>query len=389
MPALSASARLARCHNIADLRALARRRLPDPIFQFLDGGAEDETTLRRNSAAFETLALIPRGLVDVSAVTTTTRVLGQQLDWPVFCGPTGTSRFFHPEGELAVARAAAKAGTLYGLSIAATQRLEEVAAVSDGAKMFPLYIFKDRSVTHELVRRCRQSGYGALCLTIDTAVVGKRERDLRSGWGIPINLSAKSMLSFACHPVWLLGLLGGGPLSIATIAEISGNTGIADQMRYIGAQLDPGVTWKDVRAIIDLWGGPFAIKGVMAADDARAAVDAGASAIIVSNHGGRQLDGAAAAIEALPDIVAAVGDRAEIILDGGIRRGSHVLKALALGARACSIGRPYLYGLAAGGEKGVGKALDILRAEFVRALQLCGCAAIDHIDRTILHKAQP
>jgi len=367
-----------------DLRALAQRRLPSPIFHYLDGAAEDETTAGRNTSSFNEARLIPRCLVDVASVQTATRVLGQDIAWPVICSPTGASRFWHPDGELAVARATASTGTLYGLSMNSTHGLEEVASASAGAKMFQLYIFKDRDATCDLVERCKRSGYQALCLTVDTAVTGKRERDLRTGWGGPINLSLKSIASFASHPRWLLGQARKGLLSMPTVATMAGTTSIVAQTQYIGRELDPSVTWKDVRRIIELWRGPFAIKGIMAVDDARRAVDVGATAIIVSNHGGRQLDGAAAAFEVLPAIASAVGNQTEVILDGGIRRGAHVLKALARGAKACSIGRPYLYGLAAGGEAGVIKALDILKTEFVRAMQLSGCTDVRRIDNSIV-----
>jgi L-lactate dehydrogenase (cytochrome) len=255
--------------------------------------------------------------------------LGRDIDWPVFCSPTGASRFCHPDGELAVARAAASSGTLYCLSTMSTYGLEEVAAASSGPKMFQLYLFRDRDVTLGLIERCRRAGYSALCLTVDTAVVGKRERDLRTGWGVPIKLSMENIGSIVCHPRWLLGQARKGMLSMPNVADLIGSKSIVAQTQYIGTQLDASVTWKDVRQIIEFWGGPFAIKGVMSVDDARRVVDVGATAVIVSNHGGRQLDGAAASIEVLPEIAKAVGDQIEVILDGGIRRGVHVLKALA------------------------------------------------------------
>lgn len=377
---------LADCHNILDLRELARRRLPSPIFHYLDGGAETEFTVERNVAAFDDWSLIPRCLVDVTNVTTRTSVLGQQLDWPVFCSPTGASRFCHPHGELAVARAAAAAGTLYGLSTVATHSLEDVATASVGPKLFQLYIFKNRDVTRDLIERSKRAGYHALCLTVDVPVNGNRERDLRTGWGYPIKLSAAGMASFASRPSWLFGQFRNGPLSMPNVAAQCDDADLAAQTRFIRAQLDATVSWKDAQEMIELWGGPFAIKGIMAPDDARRAADIGATAVIVSNHGGRQLDGCAAAIEALPDIVKAVGQDIEVILDSGIRRGTHVLKALALGAKACSIGRPYLYGLAAGGEAGVTHALKILRTEFVRAMQLSGCRDIAEIDAKFITK---
>ena len=371
-----ATTKLDRCHNILDLRALARDRLPGPVFQFLDGAAESEATAERNTSALDEVKLIPRCLVGVASVRTMTRVLGQEIEWPVFCSPTGGSRIFHPEGELAVARAAARAGTFYSLSINSTYSLEKVAAATSGPKLFQLYVFKDRDLTRELIERCKRSGYKAMCLTVDVPVVGKRERDLRTGFGVPIRLSVGMLLSFARRPRWLLGQLRNGPPSMPNLAARAGSDSLVAQTRYIGEQLDPSVAWKDVREMIELWGGPFALKGIMSVDDAHRAVDVGATAVVVSNHGGRQLDGAAASIEVLPGIAKAVGDQIEVILDGGIRRGVHVLKALARGARACSIGRPYLYGLSASGEAGVGKALHILRTELVRAMQLSGCSDV-------------
>jgi len=315
--------------------------------------------------------------------------LGQDIEWPVFCSPTGASRLFHSDGELPVARAAARSGTIYSLSTGSTYSLEDVAAASVGPKMFQLYIFKDRDVMRDLIERCKRSGYSALCLTVDVAGgIGKRERDLRSGLFNQPHWSLSSLTSFAGHPAWVLKRLGRtSAISIGSFTNRGASRRSASQSNYARHQLDPSVTWKDVREITDLWGGPFALKGVMSADDARRAADAGVNAVIVSNHGGRQLDGAAASIEALPEIARAVGGRIEVILDGGIRRGVHVLKALARGANACSIGRPYLYGLAAGGEAGVVKALDVLRTELVLAMKLCGCANLASVDESMIGKS--
>jgi L-lactate dehydrogenase (cytochrome) len=381
-------ASLSECHSLADLRALAERHLPRPVFDYMDGGAEDEVTERRNTTAFDADGLIPSCLVDVTSINTATRVFGQMLEWPVFCTPTGATRIYHPEGELAVARAAARAGTLYGLSIASTYSLEEVAAVSAGPKMLQLYLFKDRGVTRDLMERARRAGYKALCLTVDAAVRGKRQRELRTGLGIPLRLSMNTLRYFSPHPRWVLAQLRKGPLSMPHFAKVTGSNSLVAQARYIDAELDGSVTWKDVAGLIELWGGPFVLKGIMSVADARRAVDVGASAIIISNHGGRQLDGAAAAYTVLPEIAAAVGDRIELILDGGIRRGTHVLKALARGAKACSIGRPYLFGLGAGGEAGVDQALQILRTELSRAMQLCGCTDVSHVDPALVRRLE-
>ena len=372
--------KLSDCHSILDLRDLARERLPSAVFDFLDGAAETEVTARRNTLAFDDEKLIPRCLVDVGSVKTSTRILGQQIEWPVFCSPTGASRLFHPDGELAVARASASAGTLYGLSTGSTYSLEDVARASNGPKMFQLYIFKDRDITRKLIERCKRSGYSSLCLTVDVPVPGKRERDLRSGFGHSPKWSMRSLASFARHPAWVLERMGKNGITVANFADRAAIPNQPAQSKYSTGELDPSVTWKDVQEIADLWGGPFALKGVMSPEDARRAAEEGVTAVIVSNHGGRQLDGAAAPIEVLSEIVRAVGDRVEVILDGGIRRGVHVLKALACGAKACSIGRPYLYGLSAGGEAGVAKALNILRTELVLAMQLSGCPDVKSID---------
>jgi L-lactate dehydrogenase (cytochrome) len=300
------------------------------------------------------------------------------------CSPTGASRFFHTDGELAVARAAARSGTLYSLSTASTFSIEEVAVASEGPKVFQLYICKDRDITRSLIERAKRSGYVALCITVDTPFVGKRERDLRAGaFGSWRNWPLSTIIDFARHPAWVVDRIGKGSLRLANFSDVTGEPAEVD---IFTDQLDPSVTWKDIREVADLWGGPLALKGVMSSEDACRACDFGATAIMVSNHGGRQLDGAAAAFEILPEIARAVADRLEVILDGGIRRGVHVLKALACGAKACSIGRPYLYGLTAGGEEGVAKALGILRDELALAMQLSGCADLEGVKQLSIRR---
>jgi len=379
---------LKRCHSILDLREVARRRLPGSIFNYLDGAAETEVTARRNTAAFDEEYLVPKCLMNLTSVSTSTAVMGQRIEWPVICSPAGASRFYHHDGELAVARAAESSGTLYSLSVAGTHSLEEVAATSRGPKMFQILPFKDGGLTRELIERCRASDYKALCLTVDATVRGKRERELRSGIGGASKFSMWS-LNFALHPRWLLGQARKGSWAMPNIASYSGHTGLLASSHYLLEQLNPTVSWSDVEAIARLWNGPFALKGIMSVDEARRATDSGVTTLIVSNHGGRQLDGAAAPIDVLPEIAAVVGDKMEVILDGGIRRGVHVLKALARGAKACSIGRPYLFGLAAGGEAGVKKALDILRAELVLAMQLTGCNDVRQVDPKMLRRFSP
>jgi L-lactate dehydrogenase (cytochrome) len=376
--------RLSDCHSISDLEKLARRRLPRPVYHYLVGAAETEATAERNVRSFDDVRLVPRCLVDVSKITTKTRILGQELAWPVFCSSTGASRFYHPEGELAVARAASKSGSLYALAVAGSTSLEVVAAETTGPKMFQLFLFKDRGLTRALIERCRQAAYPAICLTVDVAARGKRERELRSGMGVPPKLSLRTMASMVLQLNWSFGQWRKGPLSLANIAGHAKSANFADQSKYFGAQVDPAVSWQDARELIKEWNGPFAIKGILSVEDAHRAVDAGATAIIISNHGGRQLDGAVSPFDVLPQIAEAVGGRVEVILDGGIRRGVHVLKALALGADACSIGRAYLFGLAAGGEAGVARALEILSSELVRAMQLCGCVDLKAIDRKLV-----
>ena len=376
MPALSG------CQNITELGALARRRLPLPVSAILFGGAEDEVTLHRNTRALDDIAIIPKALVDVAHVQTETTLFGIQTKSPFFCSPTGLSRLFHPEGELAVARAAARKGLFYGLSANSTHSLEAVNTASDGPKLFQLLPLRDRGLMRALIERCRASGYHALGLTIDAPTRGNCEGDVRGGLGR--GLTPANLVRFAMHPRWSIGQVQHGRLTIPIAVDATNVRDFADNSRFVGAQLDPGFSWKDVEDIVTLWKGPFALKGVLAPDDAKRALDVGATSIIVSNHGGRQLDGAAAAITCLPGVVAAVAGRAEIILDGGIRRGSHILKALALGAHGVSIGRAYLYGLAAGGEQGVLHALSILQQEFERAMRLSGCATLADISRDLV-----
>jgi L-lactate dehydrogenase (cytochrome) len=370
--------KLLHCHNIADLRTQARRKLPSPMFHYIDGGADDEWSLRHNTGAFDQWTLQPNYLTDVGSVNLDTRVLGCDLKLPFFLAPTGMSRLFHHHKELGVARAAAKHGTMYSLSTMATTSLEDVAAASTGCKMFQVYIFKDRGLTRELVQRCKAAGYRSLCLTVDTAIGGNRERDRREGMTIPPRLTVKNFFSFAASFGWVFNSALHPDFRLANVAHRvdalkGGALGIIE---YVNQQFDRTVTWKDAEWLAQEWNGPFAIKGMSTAHDAKLAVSIGASAAMLSNHGGRQLDSAPAPIDTLRPVRDAVGDRLELIVDGGIRRGTHILKALALGANACSIGRPYLYGLAAGGEAGVDRAIQLLSDEVARGLALLGCRTI-------------
>ena len=374
---------LARAYNIADLRSLARRRLPLPIFDYIDGGADDEWTLRRNSRAYSSYEIVPDVLNDVSSIGTGTNLFGQAVDWPLMLSPTGLNRMFHPQAELAVARAAARHGLLYCLSTLGTTRLERLAEAFGGPKVFQIYIFKDRGLTAEFVSRCKSAGFHGLALTVDTPVAGNRERDRVNGLTIPPRLTLKSLLSFALHPRWSVPALSGSRFDLANVSHrvdalAFGPMSLFD---YIGQQFDRSVTWRDLEWLAGEWGGPLAVKGIMTPADAKRATSCGATGIMISNHGGRQLDGAPPPVEQIAGVRDAIGDGFDVICDGGVRRGSDVVKALALGATACSIGRPYLYGLAAGGEAGVGRALSLLREEFERTMILAGVNDIARLRR--------
>jgi L-lactate dehydrogenase (cytochrome) len=365
---------LVRANNISDLRALARRRLPRPIFDYIDGGADDEFSLRRNSSAFSDYELIPDVLTDVSKLRSETCIFGERVKSPLMISPTGLNRMFHSDAELAVARAAAKHGLLYSLSTLGTTRLEEIAKEFAGPKVFQIYVFKDRGLTAEFVARCKAAGFHGLALTVDTPVAGNRERDRVNGLSIPPRLTPKSFLSFALHPAWSLPALTGSKFDFANVSHrvdaLAG--GPMSLFDYIGGQFDRSLTWRDVEWLAGQWGGPIAIKGLMTPEDARRAIASGATGVMISNHGGRQLDGAPAPVDQVAAVRDALGDGPDVICDGGVRRGSDVVKALALGATACSIGRPYLYGLAAGGEAGVDRALTLLLEEFERTMILAG-----------------
>lgn len=369
--------------NIEDLRKIARKKLPKPLFNYIDGGADDESNVHGNARAFDAVKLVPEYLVDVTNIDLSTKLLGQEISMPLFLGPTGMTRLFHHDGETAVSKAAADAGTYYSLSTVGATSIEDVAAVCDGPKCFQIYVMKDRGLTREFIQRCKDAKYESLMLTVDIPVAGYRERELRYGFTLPPKLNLAGIIGFAARPGWVYRALTHPKAELANVVHKipEGSSKSTSLMEYIANQFDPAVTWADLEWMIAEWGGPFAIKGILSPADARKAVDAGVSAISVSNHGGRQLDGALSAFEALGPIVDEVGGECEIICDGGIRRGTHVLKALARGATACSIGRPYLFGLAAGGQAGVAKALELLRAEIERDMGLIGCRNIGEIGR--------
>jgi len=375
--------RLSDCYNSADFRELARRRLPGPIFHYIDGAADDEVTCRRNTEAFEQCDLVPNVLAGVETVDLTTTVLGQQLELPFFLSPTALQRLFHPDGERAVGAAAAKFGTLFGISSLGTVSIEEIGATISTPKLFQLYVHKDQGLTRSMLDRCKEAGFDALALTVDTIVGGNRERDLHTGFTTPMRLSLKSILSFITHPAWAFNYFTHPRFELSQLKDhVREGTNLSISVAdYFSTMLDQSMDWRTAEEVARYWGGPFALKGVMSAADARRAVDIGATAIMVSNHGGRQLDGSRAPFDQLAEIADAVGDEIEVICDGGIRRGTHILKALSAGAKACSGGRAYLYALAAAGQPGVERALNLLREELVRDMKLMGCRTLADLGR--------
>jgi L-lactate dehydrogenase (cytochrome) len=371
--------------TIADLRERARRRLPRFVFDYIDGGAEAERTLGENVRAFDRVLLRPRSAVATYSCDLSTSVLGQRIAMPVMCAPVGSCRLFWPRGEEQAARAAGLAGTIYTLSTLSGCRLEDVKAATSGPAWYQLYLLGGRDAALSAIARARAAGYAALVVTIDTPVSGLRERDWRNGTKelLARNLSSVPYLGqILARPRWLLDYYrDGGLMSFPNVVLPTGAMPYADVTAALEQSM---VSWADFRWIRDAWGGPVVAKGAHTADDARKALDHGADAVVVSNHGGRQLDGVAATLQVLPEIVAAVGTRTEVLFDSGIRRGSDVVKALALGARAVLVGRAYAYGLGAGGEAGVSRALEILRTDIVRTLKLLGCGAVTELDRSLV-----
>ena len=365
--------------NIEDLRRLAHRRVPRVVFDYLDGGAEDEVTLRENCRAFEAITLRPRQCVTFEKCATSTRVLSHELSLPAMLAPIGYSRLMHPGGEVAAARVAAEFGTGYILSTISGHSLENVKAASSGPVWFQLYLLGGREAAEAVLERARRAGFSALVVTIDTPVAGMRERDYRNGMKELLGRSPFQKIPFLsqilARPGWLASfLLDGGIPKLENVIVLGGG---AIRLQDVTAALSrAGVTWTDFEWIRKAWPGPIVVKGVLTGDDAARALDVGANAIVVSNHGGRQLDTAAAALRALPEVVAAVHGRAEVLMDGGVRRGSDIVKAICLGARAVLVGRAYAYGMAAAGEAGIRRALEILRADFERTMRLIGCPSV-------------
>ena len=375
---------LSDCHNFNDFRKLAKKKLPSPIFHYIDGGADDEVTLRRNTESFNDCDLVPNVLASVGTPDLSITIFGKKIDLPIFLSPTAMQRLYHHEGDKASARAAEKFGTFYSMSTMANTTIEEISNVSNGPKLFQLYVHKDQSITDDLIDRCRKSEFDGMCLTVDTLVAGNREKDHRTGFTTPPKLTLQSLMSFATHPFWVFNYLIHKKFELANVSKKTdkGTNITKSVIEYINEQYDPSMNWKDAEYCVKKWNGPFALKGVMSVEDAKKAIDIGCTAVMISNHGGRQLDGSRSPFDQLKEISDAVGDKLEIILDGGVRRGTHVLKALAAGAKACSFGKMSLFALGAGGQKGVEKALQNMKDEISRDMILMGCKSIKELNRS-------
>jgi L-lactate dehydrogenase (cytochrome) len=377
-----------RCFNIMDFRRIAKRKLPAPVFHYLDGGADDEWSLRRNTDAYDEYELLPSHLSDVSSIDTRSTMFGEPVDLPLMIAPTGANRLFHRDGEPAVAKAAEEFGIPYSLSTVGTTAIDDIAAIGANPKMFQIYVLKDRELTRHFVQRCKESKYTALCLTADTPVAGNRERDEVYGMMATARPALASVPSMLRHPGWLYRAIIRKDMELVNIARALPNRSFTDTSvkEFLDGQLDRSLTWKDVEWLAAEWGGPLVIKGLQTVEDCRNAANSGATAVMLSNHGGRQLEGTPAPVDCIADVADALRDRLEIICDGGIRRGTHIVKALALGASACSIGRAYLYPLAAGGQAGVERGLRLLRDELQRTMALLGCDSVSKLGRNYVRK---
>jgi len=375
--------KLTDCYNFHDFRKLAKQRLPSPIFHYIDGAADDEVTYRRNTLAYDDVDLIPNVLAGVEDIDLSTTIFGKKIELPLYCAPTALQRLFHNDGERAVAKAAQNYGTMFGISSLATVSVEEIAAISNSPKMFQFYFHKDRSLNDSMVQRAKAAKFDVLALTVDTITGGNRERDLRTGFTSPPKFTPSSLLSFMTKPRWTIDYLSNPQFELPHLQDyVSEGTNIAISIGdYFSTMLDQSVNWNDAEKLCSKWGGQFALKGIMSVEDAKKAVDIGCTGIMVSNHGGRQLDGARAPFDQLAEIVDAVGDKIDVICEGGIQRGTHVLKALSIGAKACSGGRLYLYALAGAGQLGVERALGLYRAELERDMKLMGCNSISQLSR--------
>lgn len=378
--------RLTDCHNVEDFRRLAQRRLPSPIFHYIDGAGDDEVTKGRNTSAFDDCDLVPNVLAGVESIDMSTIVMGKKIGMPLFLSPTALQRLFHWQGERAVAAVAERFNTWFGISSLATVSIEEVGAAIKTPKMFQLYIHKDKGLNNSMVERCKAADFDAITLTVDTIVAGNRERCLRTGFTSPPRFTPSSVLSYATHPGWVMNYLFREKFALPNLStHVSKGTNVAVSVAdYFNTMLDQSMDWKMAEAIRAEWGGQFCLKGVMSVEDAKRAVDIGATAIMVSNHGGRQLDGSRSPFDQIAEIADAVGGKVDIICDGGVRRGTHVLKALAAGATACSGGRLYLYALAAAGEPGVDRVVGKLHDEIERGMKLMGVRSVAELDSSML-----
>jgi L-lactate dehydrogenase (cytochrome) len=374
------------CFNVEQFRRYAKKRLPGPVFHYIDGAADDEVTYRRNTSAYDTCDLVPNVLAGVETIDMSTTVLGKKIDMPLFLAPTALQRLFHYRGEYAVGGAAEKYNTWFGISSLATASIEDIAGAIGTPKMFQLYYHKDKGLTYSMIERCQAANFDAMALTVDTIVGGKRERDLVTGFTSPPRLTPRSALSFATHPYWTLNYLFREKFELPNLSRhVKEGSDVSISIGdYFSSMLDQSMDWKAAEDVRKRWGGEFCLKGIMSVEDARRAADIGATAIMVSNHGGRQLDGSRAPFDQLAEIVDAVGDRIDVICDGGIKRGTHVLKALSLGAKACSGGRLYLYALAAAGQAGVEKTLANFREEIERGMKLMGARSVADLGRANL-----
>jgi L-lactate dehydrogenase (cytochrome) len=375
---------LGQCHNFSDFRTLAKKRLPGPIFHYIDGAADDEVTYKRNSQSFNDVDLVPNVLAGVEKVDMSTEIMGQELSMPFYCAPTALQRLFHHEGERAVAKAASSSGTMFGVSSLATVTVEDIAQISSGPKMFQFYFHKDRGLNDALLERAKAANFNVLALTVDTITGGNRERDLRTGFTSPPKLTLDSLLSFALHPMWAWNFFTKEKFDMPHLSgHVTEGTNLAVSVgEYFSTMLDQSMNWSDAEKLCQQWNGQFALKGIMSVEDAKRAVDIGCTGIMVSNHGGRQLDGSRAPFDQLAEICDAVGDQIDVVCEGGIQRGTHILKALSVGAKCCSIGRYYLYALAAAGQAGVERALNQLAVEVERDMKLMGVTKVDQLRRS-------
>jgi len=374
--------RLKDCHNFHDFRRMARQRLPGPIFNYIDGAADDEVTYRRNTDAFDRCDLVPNVLRGVGDVDMSVTVMGQTLAMPVYCSPTALQRLFHHQGERAVAAAAARFGTMFGVSSLGTVSLEEARRISSGPQVYQFYFHKDRGLNREMMARAKEAGVQVMMLTVDSITGGNRERDKRTGFAIPFRLNLAGITQFAVKPSWALNHFLHEPFRLPQLeSHVDMGGGVMSISRYFTEMLDPSMSWDDVAGMVREWGGQFCLKGVMSVEDARRAVEIGCTGIVLSNHGGRQLDGSRTAFDQLAEIVDAVGDRIDVMMDGGVQRGTHVLKALSLGAKAVGLGRYYLFPLAAAGQAGVERALELMRNEIERDMKLMGCSSVGELTR--------